>query len=616
MDLDQIVADFEEKCENSLGEEKTIKQALQFIRETSSKKDGETPCRIALGLTDILLDLTQDKETILAGLLHESTPQFIEEKTVKEKFGNTVLEYINLINRLEKAMKFKPDDLENSQKKLIIVLSTNPNIAILKLSKRLFLLRNLTLIQEKEKLEFIKETKKIYATLAYKLGIYSLSSEMYDLIFKYEEPEKYDKIKKSIKITVDSMKEAIQKTIDTVKLTVDDAGIEAKISGRTKTIYSTYNKMKRKNIVVKKIYDLMAIRVIVSGIKECYEVLGIVHSLWKPTPGEFDDYIAKPKSNGYRSLHTTVTAFDYPLEIQIRTEEMHSFAELGIASHWRYKGTKSESKYDTKIEWVRQILDWQKTTSEKNDMCVFSKQVFAMTPKGNVIELPEGATVIDFAYGIHSDIGDKCKSAKINEKYVSLDTKIENGDVVEILTSPNQTPKVGWLNYAKTQKAKQKIRSKLKIQTKKEKSNLGKRGISHAIKTSDPRVKLGHCCSPLPGDEIVGFKTTKRKISVHRNTCKEAEKANAKKVDVVWDSKTTAYQTELIVKSRNRVGLLQDILSVFTKENMLVEKAYAKTSEANTALCQFKVNVKDSQQLSKIIEKIKKIDGVSHIYRE
>ncbi len=608
---------FEDAFYEKFGATKELDSIYSIIEKLceNDKLDRGLYYRHNIGVAKIMLEMKMAKDVILAGLLHNAIEHGIDEKILEKKFDKKIVSIIKDKERLEKSLLFEPQDPENSRKKLLVVLSSNPDIAFLELAERLDKLRRISVIPKEKRTEFLIETKEVFASLAHEISAYNISSEMNEIIFRYEEPEKYSELKNKVMNTIKKRKEDIEKSQEKLKEKLKEAGIEFSIAGRTKTIYSTYSKIERKKVSLNEIYDLSAIRIILNSIKDCYEVLGIVHSLWKPILNEFDDYIAKPKSNGYKSLHTTVVSENkIPLEIQIRTKEMHEFAEHGIASHWRYKSGKKDSENDKKIKWIKQILEWKKNAKTENSIEIFKKEIFAMTPQGKVIELPERATVIDFAYGVHSEIGNKCKGAKINNALVSLNTEIKNGDVVEIITSENQKPKMSWLSFSKTSKAKQKIRSKLNIQTSK-KDAVKSIKSGHAIKTNDAKIKLAQCCSPLPGDEIQGFKTTKRKISVHRTDCSQIDKTTGKKIDVVWADNKSNYETEITVKSNDRLGIIKDILEIFSKSKISVTKANAKKITEKTAIIKFGIKVKNLDQLIKITEKITKIKDVINVYR-
>ncbi|HLC80066.1 MAG TPA: HD domain-containing protein [archaeon] len=613
LDLDE----FEEKFSRTFSESSEIKKAIEMLSRSCkiSGLDEKSYISHGLGVASITLGLGLEREVVIAALIHNVTDHGISSEQVEAQFGKRIVELIESKSRFEKALLLNPGESEAATKKLLIVLTTNPDVVMLQLAEMLDKLRNIEKTPQEQRKEFIKEIKEIYAPLSHKLGIYSLSSEMNELSFKYENPTEHTKIENAMNAFAQQASESINNAHIMLDSSLKKAGIEATIAGRVKTVFSTYSKMKRKQAGIEQIYDLLALRVITDSIKECYEALGIIHSIWKPIPGEFDDYIAKPKENGYRSLHTSVyTDEGTPLEIQLRTKEMHDFAELGIASHWRYKGEKKQSGYDRKIEWIKQVLDWERSYGKGTDADIFGKEVFAMTPKGQVIELPEGSSVIDFAYAVHTDIGNRCRGAKINGKLDHLNSRIQNGDVVEILTSSKQKPQMNWLAFAKTEKAKQKIMATLNV-LKKSSSLRSQKTNKNVLKTNNNRVRLAKCCSPLPGDQIIGVRTTKRKISVHRMDCDQVQKLGQQKIEVQWNDKSGYYDAEIVVEAADRSGILKDILEIFSQNKVYVSSTNARSSPSNTITCVFGIRLQTLSQLEQIKKNIRHIAGVNSVHR-
>ncbi|HZX20690.1 MAG TPA: TGS domain-containing protein [archaeon] len=598
------------KYEETYGSKKNLEETLEFARKHSEQSNSmEAMPEIAL----ILIDLKADEETVTAGLLALISEELLNSKDAQRKIQKSVIEIIKQKNTLEKALNFKPENTENSKRKLLIVLSSNQNVVFIILAENLVRLRHSGKKTESTENE-IHTAKEIYSPLAHQIGLYNIGMEMDDIIFKLEEPKKYTETEKAITEALKKRNQDIEKTRKKLEGLLSNAKIEYKVSGRIKSIYSAYKKAQRKKIEVKKLTDLMALRVITETEKDCYEILGIVHSNWKPTLGEFDDYIARPKSNGYRSLHTAIISEnENSIELQIRTKEMHDFAEYGIGSHFHYKDEKSREKYNKKLDWLKQVFEWQKETGEKTQADIFGKEIFALTPKGEIVELPEKATALDFAYAVHSDVGNRCQAIKINGSIAPINTELKTGDIVEVITSQKQTPKISWLGFVRTQKAKQKIRAGLhiyKTEAKPQKPYLEKIKISHR------KIKLAKCCSPLPGDEIIGIKTTKRKISVHRTDCASVQKFSGEKLGVEWDSKSTYYDTRLIVKAKDRSGILKDILDVLTKHQVKVNSANAKIGSQTVVTCNFEVKLKDLKQFEELEKKIGEIKGVIRVARE
>lgn len=600
----------------NFGEEAKLRSALAMLSEALKAKGGhyEAYLRHNIAVASTVLSLGFDRNAVLAGLLHNAGRSGIDLEKIGREFGKAVAELIAQQQDFERALGFK-GDRESARKKFLIVLSSSPSVVALQLSEMLDKIRNLSDVPEQERAGFVSEIKELYAPLAHRLGIYAISSEMNELAFRFEQPQMYEKIQASIDQAISKTSWNIEQTKKALEEALAKAGLKAQISGRVKTAHSTHQKMRRNGIGIGRIYDLMALRMITGSEKDCYEALGIIHSLWKPIPGEFDDYIAKPKENGYRSLHTSVFTSDgIPVEIQIRTSQMHDFAEFGMASHWAYKGMKADSRNDRKIEWIKQLIEWEKSSGEKTESDIFGKEVFAMTPNGDVIELPYGATILDFAYAVHTDLGDKCHGARVNGVMCALNTQIRNGDVVEILTSQKQAPKMGWLGFVKTAKARQKIKARLHIAGS-EDGPKSKPKPRSGMATNDRRIRLAKCCLPLPGDEIIGFRTTKRKIAVHRADCAQAVKMRGK-IDVYWGGAGSEYEAQIVAEGTDRIGLLKDILDVFTKNRVRVKATSARAGAQNNITCNFSVSVRDLGELEQVIKKISAIKGVTHTYRE
>ncbi len=609
--------EFSDSYARAFGEGQKAAAALEMLNAGMRQKgvfsDAYLRHNMAVALT--MLRLGFERNAVLAGLLHNWIRIGLPLEAVAREFGRPVAELIEQQDRFERALENKEGGFEGAKKKLSIVLSTSPVVVVLQLSESLDKIRHLEDVPESEREGFVEEISQVYAPLAHKLGIYTISSEMNELAFRHEQPETYGKIQAMMAEIIGRAGSGMQQAREKLLSALGAAGIDAEMHDRTKTVYSTYQKMKRKGAGIGRIYDLQALRLVTSSEKECYEALGIAHTLWKPIPGEFDDYIAKPKPNGYRSLHTSVfTEQMVPLEIQIRTRDMHDFAEFGIASHWTYKGGKADSRYDRKIDWIKQLMEWEKSSGGKTEIDFFGKEVFALTPKGEVVELPFGSTVLDFAYSVHSDLGHRCRGAKVNGAMCALNTQIKNGDVVEIITNSKQSPKMGWLGFVKTAKARQKIRASLHMDSPDEgrKKNAGPQG---GMATSDRRIRLAKCCLPLPGDEIIGFRTTKRKIAVHRASCAQAAKMPGR-LDVYWGGGSGEYDAEIVVHATERNGMLKDILATFSKNMVQVKATNARSGAHSNIVCRFSIAVKNLGELDGLTKKIMAVKGVNEVYRE
>lgn len=609
---------------NSEKESELVSKAISKLKELNNRIfHSDEKVKENLDTAIILADLNASPTTITAALLCSKRLEPTEIAEIQNEFGKEVSFLIQEKTGFEKTLKFekKIEGTTAELKKLVFFsLTKNIKLILLVLADRLSLLRKIHTLPEEDKQALIEEQKDILIPLAHKLGAINIKSEAEDLVFKCTDTKKY------IEILAESQKEIRnkQKEIENISQTLNkkakEKNLEIKISGRTKSIYSTYKKMLSKNKAITGIYDIIALRVICNDVKDCYEMLGIVHSLWKPLSEEFDDYITKPKENNYRSLHTTVLGPNNKyIEIQIRTHEMHREAEFGVASHWKYKKHAEQKLFDKKILWLNELLAWQKdlkqapTRIAKVDF--FGDNIYVLSPKGDTLELPNGSTALDFAYAIHEDIGNKCKSAKVNQKIVPLNHKLETADLIEITTAFNQKPKIQWLNFVATEKAKKKIQQALELH----KLNPVKKYFpdKHSIKTTDNRIKIAKCCLPIPGDRIIGFRTTKRKIVVHRDDCKEILKFSDKsQTTVSWDlNKKLDYFVGLEIAADDRAGLLSDILNVFTAHNISILDAKAKLAKGETTTCSFKIETKNLQELEKTIEKIQAINSVRNVKR-
>ncbi|MFA4906864.1 MAG: TGS domain-containing protein [archaeon] len=456
---------------------------------------------------------------------------------------------------------------------------------------------------------------RVFAPIAHKLGIYYAKAILEDLAFRELQPEECRLLEERIAERRKGIEDEIGKVMEAIRERLGSRAESGKIriQARAKHIYSAWNKMQKKKIGLEQVYDIAAVRIITKTVAECYELLGTVHSLWEPLPGQFDDYIAKPKPNGYRSLHTAIIGpGKKPIEIQIRTEEMHENAELGIAAHWRYKG-QAEGKQDKKLNWLKQAIEWRNgREGEESKLDFFENQIYVFTPKGQVIELPEGSTPIDFAYTVHTDIGSKCAKAKVNGKLAPLSAKLENADTVQIITSQKQAPKRSWLSMAITQKALQKIRASLEIAVIKKKRGEAVKGKGRVfIEENEKRVKLAKCCSPLPGDEVIALRTTKRKVSVHRADCRNAVSAEKEKlVGAIWGNpEKGGYETQIIVNAKDSAGILSQMLSSLSAERAKVVSSTARSVNGNNR-CVFTVKVAGLGQLENAIRALEKIKGV------
>jgi GTP pyrophosphokinase len=472
-----------------------VEEAYRFALEAHApqhRASGEPYIIHPLAVAQTLAELGLDSIAVQAALLHdvpEDTDASLQD--VEEKFGSEVAHLVDGVTKLSKfsARSHEEQQAENIRK-MFLAMAEDIRVVLIKLADRLHNMRTLTALPIEKQQRIARQTMEIYAPLAERLGIWQIKWELEDLSFKVLEPEAYKELAKQLESHRKAREIYVKRAMAVLDASLTDAGITAEISGRPKHINSIHRKMQRKQASLEEIYDLHALRVLVEDVRDCYAALGVVHSLWRPIPGQFDDYIAMPKNNGYQSLHTAVVALDgKPLEVQIRTHEMHRVSEMGIAAHWRYKeGSRSDRAYDAKLAWLRQLMDWQREVSDATEFVegvkldIFQDQVFVFTPKGDVKDLPAGATPLDFAYRIHTDIGHACIGAKVNNRLVPLDYKLKNGDIVEIVTTrAAHGPSRDWLNLVTTSHAKEKIRQWFKRQQRDENIAHGKAALDREL---------------------------------------------------------------------------------------------------------------------------------------
>lgn len=665
----------------------------------------------------ILIELNMDTDTIVAGLLHDvlEDTDVIYEKLVEE-FGEEVADLVEGVTKLKKLKyKTKQENQAENLRKMVVAMAKDIRVIIIKLADRLHNMRTLEYMSEEKKKEKALETLEIYAPLAHRLGISKIKWELEDLSLRFLDPEGYYKLVDKVSKQRREREAYIQVIIKTLQEKLDKLEVSCEISGRPKNFYSIYRKMVYQNKSFEQIFDLTAIRIIVDTVKDCYGALGIVHTMWKPIPGRFKDYIAMPKPNMYQSLHTTVIGPQgEPFEVQIRTWDMHRTAEYGIAAHWKYKeGTVKTDNFDEKLSWLRQLLEWQKDMKDPKEFMeslkidFFTDEVFVFTPKGDVINLPNGSTPIDFAYRVHTAVGNNCVGAKVDGRIVPLDYKLKNGNIVEVITSANSTgPSRDWLKVVKSSQAKTKIRqwfkkeekdlniikgknmlekevkrqgfklteilkedwlkniaSKLSLNNtddlyaglgygsitlsqvmprlkefykerhdiKEEKSVLEPKIISQTSRKKERaqqgvkikgvdniKVRFSKCCNPVPGDEIVGYITRGRGVSIHRSDCPNIEdlENGERFIYVEWaDDEKASYQAEIQIKATDRSGILTDITQRITEAKLAVLSLSARTNREKLVVMNIILEIKDIDQLRQLMKKIKKIKGVIDIYR-
>ncbi|MGB9843694.1 MAG: RelA/SpoT family protein [Caldisericia bacterium] len=656
---------FKEKAKEkfSLEEISNLEEIYQFAKkahEGQVRASNEPYILHPINVALILLSFGVDLSTIEASLLHDVVEDTsVSLDTIKDKFGKEVASLVDGVSKISqiKFLSLEEWKLE-SLRKVLIAMASDFRVVFIKLADRLHNMRTLNYLTDEKRKEIAKETMEIYVPLAHRLGIYTLKWELEDLAFKYLEPE----IFQDLKIKVSKKREERENEIIEIKKKIENLLIEnsiiCRVEGRAKNLYSIYRKMKLENKTFDEIFDLTALRVIVPTVYDCYKALGVIHTRWKPIPGRIKDYIAIPKPNGYQSLHTTLIGDNgEPFEIQIRTEEMHKNCEYGIASHWSYKekGKKIDPDMSKKINWVRQIAEWQKTIPSAREFInrvkedIFSDEIFIFTPKGEIINLPVDATPIDFAYKIHTEIGNKCIGAKVNGKIVPLNYKLKTGDRVEILiskTSPG--PSRDWLKFVKSSSTKEKIRQfyrkKEKEEEKKEdivKEELEKKDkgviLERKIKTSNkfgvtiPEIKgdvlitLAKCCTPIPGDEIIGYITKGRGVVVHRRDCKNllsilgnVDNSLDKLVKVEWVSDVKIlYPVKINIHIKDEPGVLSKIVSIIAKYNYNIESVNVPPSrnKEKTTTIYMTLQIPGFGKLNALLEEIKLVQNVLNIER-
>ncbi len=701
------------------------------------RKSGEPYIIHPLCVAIILADLEMDKETIAAGLLHDVVEDTImTDEEIVEEFGSDVALLVDGVTKLQQ-LQFggnqedrTPDKLEmqaENLRKMFLAMAKDIRVILIKLADRLHNMRTLKHMPAEKQQRIARETLDIYAPIAQRLGISKIKVELDDLSLKYLEPEVYYDLVDKIAIRKSEREKYIQDIVNEVGKHIENAGIKAEIDGRVKHFFSIYKKMKNQGKTIDQIYDLFAVRIVVDTIKDCYGALGVIHEMYKPIPGRFKDYIAMPKPNRYQSLHTTlIGSSGQPFEIQIRTHEMHKAAEYGIAAHWKYKeasdGKKVEAQEEEKLTWLRQILEWQQDMSDnkefmnllKNDLDLFSDNVYCFTPRGEVKNLPAGSTPIDFAYNIHSAVGNKMIGARVNGKLVTIDYVIKNGDLIEILTSQNSKgPSRDWLNVVKSTQAKNKINQWFRNERKEDNIVKGKEMLAAYCKAKainmpeimkpeymngimkkygfkdwesvcaavghgglkegqiinkmqeqydkthkkeltdeevlsavgenqsrhmraksqggivvkgihDVAVRFSKCCSPVPGDEIIGFVTRGRGVSIHRTDCVNVihmpTMERVRFIDAEWQRAESAenkerYSTEIQIYANNRIGMFVDISKVFTERQIDITSMNVRTSKQGKATIIMTFDIHGKEELTRLTDKLRQIDGVLDIER-
>ena len=678
-------------------------------RRESGELFIEHPLQVAMILAELELDVT----TLTAGLLHdvlEDTEVTAEE--LEAEFGPEVRSLVDGVTKLSRIpFQTREEHQAQSLRKMFLAMAEDLRVVLIKLADRLHNMRTLHHLPPERQRKIATETLEIYAPLAHRLGMWGMKWELEDLAFRCLHPQEYRNLVEALAKKRQEREEHINEVARLLRERLEAVGIKAEVQGRPKNLYSIYTKMQRQGKELSEIYDLNAVRILVDTVRDCYACLGLVHTMWKPVPGRFKDYVAMPKSNMYQSLHTTVVGpSGEPLEIQIRTHEMHRIAEMGIAAHWLYKEGRSSTEFEEKVAWLRQVMEWLREMKDPQEFMetlkidLFEDEVFVFTPRGDVKSLPAGATPIDFAFAVHTDIGMHCVGARVNGRMVPLDYRLQNGEFVEILTSKNARPSQDWLNIVKTSKARSKIRGYFKEMHREESLARGKEALEREAKRLglDPAdvfrsermhevakrygladvddvyagvgfgkltvsqvlsrllgrqqlealrrelrerqrkngaarparqtvrhgvvvegvdnvlIRFSRCCNPVPGDEIVGYITRGRGVSVHRRDCPNllALDGEGRWLEVRWQQDASGtYPVEILVEAVDRVNLLANIMESITDGKTNVGAINARTDRQKNATINLTVDIHDVEHMQHVINRIKQVEGVLHVYR-
>lgn len=667
------------------------------------------PVEVALILTEIEMDTPSICAALLHDVIEDTEYSYLN---LEEEFGEEIAMLVEGLTKLSRIeFKSREEAQAENLRKMFIAMAKDIRVILIKLADRLHNMRTLSYQPVYKQKEIAQETMDIFAPLAHRLGVFKFKWELEDLSFLYLDPEMYYEIARRLKTKRRDREAYVHDLIERIESGLDQIGIKGDIAGRPKNIYSIYKKMIKQNKGIDEIYDKIAIRVIVDHVRDCYGVLGIIHTMWKPLPGRFKDYIATPKPNMYQSLHTTLIGQGgEPFEVQIKTWEMHQTAESGIAAHWRYKEgviSDKDKKYDEKLAWLRQILEWQQDVKDTSEFMeslkidLFDDTVFVFTPKGAVVELPKGSCPVDFAYRVHTEVGHRCIGSKVNGRIVSLDFQLANGDIVEIMTSKQSNgPTPDWLNFVRTSSAKSRIKQWFKREKRQDNIIKGHDYLESELKKKhfDPRelmkepkllevagrfslnkvddlyaalgdgsltinqvinkikelyfqdthlediinipttgikeretsslkikgvddvvIRLAHCCNPLPGDDVLGYITRGRGVSVHRQDCPNLQNylriEKDRIMEVEWANDKGIYVVELEVKAYDRTRLTTDVMNVIAEARITINSVFSRATKNDLALINLKLEVSDMGKLNAVKQRIQKVKDVLEVRR-
>ncbi|MBN2454573.1 bifunctional (p)ppGpp synthetase/guanosine-3',5'-bis(diphosphate) 3'-pyrophosphohydrolase [Candidatus Woesearchaeota archaeon] len=607
---------------------KKVEEAYDFAKEAhkdQKRMSGKDHFDHLLNTSYILIKLRLDTETICAALLHDTLEDTETKKeTIKKKFGDEILSLIEGVTKIRKIrLETVEEDRAENIREVLLATIKDIRVILIKLADRLHNMRTLKYLDEKDRKSISQETLEIYVPIAYKLGMYKLKSELEDLSLRYLEPEIYQELKSRIAKKKEQRDKEIRSIIEKAKAVMVEKKLDCRIYGRAKNFYSIYKKMKKKSIPFEEVRDLYAIRIIAKTQDDCYRALGAIHAAWTPISTKFDDYISTPKPNLYQSLHTEVLIDKKPVEVQIRTWDMHHVAEEGIAAHWRYKDTERDKKFDRRISWLKQILEWKTSKSAREfvedlKIDLFKDEIYVLTPKGDPIPLPEKATPIDFAYAVHTDIGNHCARAKVNNAIVPLDHELKSGDVCEVITLKNAAPSRNWLKITKTNIAKSKIRQKLGIvadsDVKKEEEEVKEDLTAKIEGVKASNVKMSKCCTPKYGESIIGYRMKDGKVAIHLSACpnlKDLE--DTRKVKLLWKQKEKQDLVKIQVEIEDRIGLFADILNIFSAMRINVNSINTKNTKNKLYIV---FEIEDRESLPKLIPQIKAVKNVIEVKTE